>query len=166
MSKRVVAIVDRGPMDKAPVIVWQHEIPILEAIHGEGNVQTVPNDKLFEDDTAVVLKGTTQLVDPKSQNMRLVKDDKGKECVEITSMREGQPSTYRKEIDRIQLKDLMPQLMGLGEAFAGDPQDEYNRLGNYYGMHPEIRETMVEHVYGSFRRGDFERAVGAQLQAA
>ena len=41
LSRRVMAHVKRGLTDETAVVVWQHEIPILEEIHGEGNVSEV-----------------------------------------------------------------------------------------------------------------------------
>jgi hypothetical protein len=41
LSHRVMVQIKRGITDDTPAIVWQHEIPILEAIHGEGNVRDV-----------------------------------------------------------------------------------------------------------------------------
>lgn len=159
MSKRCVVLVVRGPLDKTACTVWEHEVPILEQIHGEGNVITLDANQLWEDDTAVVIRGTTQLIDPKSQNLRVQKDEKGKECVEITSMEDGKPRTYRKEIDRIPLRDLMPQITGIGAQFDGHVDDEYARLASCYGMHPEIRQPMVENVYGPLRSGRFAAQV-------
>lgn len=48
---RRVAVLVRQRLDNnthTPKIVWQHEVPLLEAIHGEGNVTDIPNDKLNE----------------------------------------------------------------------------------------------------------------------
>jgi len=40
-----------------------------------------------------------------------------------------------------------------------DPREEYNRLGQVYGMHNEVNLTVVEKVYGPFREGRFTAAV-------
>ncbi len=164
MSKRVVAIIDRGNLvDKTPVCVWSHEIPILEAIHG--NVLTVESEQIAEKDEAVVIKDTMQVIDPKGQNTRIEK--KGdKEFVVITSMEEGKPKTFREEIKRIPLGELIAHQLKLNAEFDGDPEDEYNRLQRVYGMHPKIELTMVEHIYGRFSENRFERALGLIAEAA
>lgn len=41
LSRRVLVTINRGITTKTPVLVWEHEIPILEAIHGEGTVMVV-----------------------------------------------------------------------------------------------------------------------------
>jgi hypothetical protein len=158
MSKRVVAIVDRGMTDKTAVLVWSHEIPILEEVHGEGAITLVPSDQLAEDGTAVVLKGTKQLIDPKSQNMRVVKKGAG-EAVEITTVEEGKPKTITREIERLPLRELITSQLGMEEDFKGDPGEEYARLAGCYGMHPEVRMPVVEVVYGRLSLGRFAAAL-------
>jgi hypothetical protein len=44
LSRRVLVKVHRGLTDNTPTIVFQHEIPILEAIHGEGQVADVTEE--------------------------------------------------------------------------------------------------------------------------
>jgi len=53
MSKRVLALVQRAGnganvTDKTPTVVWEHEVPILEEVHGEGAVEVIDqvNDML------------------------------------------------------------------------------------------------------------------------
>lgn len=53
MSKRVLALVQRSGnganvTDRTPTSVWEHEVPILEEIHGEGSVTVIedPDDIL------------------------------------------------------------------------------------------------------------------------
>ncbi|MGN7612493.1 hypothetical protein ACQZV8_10465 [Magnetococcales bacterium HHB-1] len=43
-SKRVLTIVNRGIMDSVPMVVYQHEVLLLKALHGEQNVRFVEND--------------------------------------------------------------------------------------------------------------------------
>lgn len=164
MSKRVVAIIDRGNLvDKTPVCVWAHEIPILEAIHG--NVLVPERAQLAENDVAIVIKGSMQVVDPKSQTMRLHKKGE-KELVEIATMVEGKPRTFNEEVVRIPLAELIASQLKLDQDFDGDPQEEYSRLQNFYGMHPEIKQTWVENIYGRFHEGRFEHALGAVAEPA
>lgn len=48
LSRRVLVAIDRDMTSKTPRVIWQHEIPILEAIHGEGKVVLVEADTLDE----------------------------------------------------------------------------------------------------------------------
>lgn len=41
LSRRVLVNVSRDAVTKTPRVVWQHEIPVLEAVFGEGNVVEV-----------------------------------------------------------------------------------------------------------------------------
>lgn len=48
VSRRVLVLVKREQTTATPRIVWRHEVPILEAIHGEGNVTDVDRATLDE----------------------------------------------------------------------------------------------------------------------
>ncbi|APW37156.1 hypothetical protein RD110_08055 [Rhodoferax koreense] len=48
LSRRILVNVFQGPMLSTPVVIWQHELPILEEIHGEGNIKPVDIEKLDE----------------------------------------------------------------------------------------------------------------------
>lgn len=39
LSRRVLVVVERDMTTKTPRVVWEHEVPVLEAIFGEGNVK-------------------------------------------------------------------------------------------------------------------------------
>lgn len=160
MSKRILAIVHRGMTDKTPVTVWDHEVAILEAIHGEGSVTIIPHDDLADRVEAIIVRGTTRLIDPKNPNIKLVRGDKGSEEVEIAGQLDGKPQTMRLPIQRIQAKDLVARSLGLGEAFSGDVDAEYDRLIAFYGMHHEVKVPVVEYVYGRLREGRFAQAIG------
>lgn len=119
MSKRVLALVRRSGggsniTDETPTVVYEHEVPLLEEIHGSVEVISDP-EKLLDDEV-------------------------------------------RK--DRAQQIDHIAKTMGLGIEFAGDPFEEFQRMQMKYGMHPEIRTSVVEKVYGDFRSGSFTRACG------
>lgn len=65
--------------------------------------------------------------------------------------------TYNKQQDVFRRPS---ESLGLGFAFVGDPRAEYERLGACYGMHPEVKQSWVENVYGRFSSGLFARTVG------
>lgn len=48
----------------------------------------------------------------------------------------------------------------LGWVFVGDPEAEYDRLAQCYGMHPEVKQPWVENVYGRFSGGAFRSLLG------
>jgi hypothetical protein len=41
LSRRVLVTVKRDALETVPRVVWEHEIPLLDEIHGEGNVNRV-----------------------------------------------------------------------------------------------------------------------------
>lgn len=160
MSKRTICIVDRGPMEKISVVVWEHEIALLEEIHGQGNVLPVDTRMLTDGKEAIVIKGTNQLIPPDSQSFKIRKDEKGKEVVEITALEKGEPRVFTKEIQRVPLVPLLEAQLGIGERFDGDPDEEYGRLETRYGMHHEEKATYVKVVYGRPAEGRFAQALG------
>jgi hypothetical protein len=66
--------------------------------------------------------------------------------------------------DRRQQIDYIVKANHIGEDFAGDPSDEYQRMVAKYGMHTEVRMTNVEKVYGPYRDGHFKKACGVEDQ--
>lgn len=50
LSRRIAVLIKHGNdiNTQIPKVVWQHEVPILEAIHGEGKVEEIPTPKLNE----------------------------------------------------------------------------------------------------------------------
>ena len=165
MSKRTICIVDRGPMEKISVICFEHEIPILNEIHGDGNVTPVDTKLLTDGKEAIVIKGTNQLIPADSQTFKIRKDEKGKEVVEITALEKGEPRVITKEIQRVPLVPLLEAQLGIGERFSGNPEEEYARLESRYGMHHEEKATNVKVVYGRMSEGRFLRALGLSEQS-
>lgn len=48
VSRRVLVNIYRDQTASTPRVVWQHEVPIIEAIFGEGNAKAVPIETLDE----------------------------------------------------------------------------------------------------------------------
>lgn len=48
LSRRVLAVITRDVTEKTPRVVWQHELPILEAIFGDGNTAQ-PDPKTMDE---------------------------------------------------------------------------------------------------------------------
>lgn len=57
LSRRVLVKVNRGLTDVTPVVVWEHEIPLLEAVHGEGTVTVVEDAAAALDDKFAPKRG-------------------------------------------------------------------------------------------------------------
>lgn len=65
------------------------------------------------------------------------------------------------EVDPSTLDAMPMDHYGIGEEFkCASIEDEYFRLANVYGMHPQIQISIVEHVYGRLEEGRFEKALG------
>lgn len=121
MSKRVLALVQRtgngtNITDLTPTVVWEHEVPILEELHG-----------------------TIDVIDESRYQELLDRD-----VVE----------------NRQTILDEIIKNTGLGKEFTGTAEDEYARLINKYGQHPDVKVPVVEKVYGSLREGKFKNACG------
>ncbi|MCC6530932.1 MAG: hypothetical protein IT531_00145 [Burkholderiales bacterium] len=166
MSKRIVALVSRGMTDKTAVTAWEHEIPLLEAIHGEGAITPIEPADLADRVEAIVIHGTTQLVDPKNPRIKHVKDKAGNEQVEISGQLDGKPQTITMPIDRINAQELVARGLRLGAAFEGETAEEYDRLVRCYGMHNEVGVPVVEYVYGRLREGRFDAALRGKARLA
>lgn len=103
MSKRVLALVRRSGggtsiTDTTPTVVYEHEVPLLEVIHGEGAVD--------------VIQDTDQLLDPE------VRKDRAKQIEHIVNVNKlGQEfeGDAREEYQRLSIKFGMcadvPQLV-------------------------------------------------------
>lgn len=50
LSRRIAVLVKHGSdiNTQIPKVVWAHEVPILEAVHGEGKVEEIPTTKINE----------------------------------------------------------------------------------------------------------------------
>lgn len=100
--KRIMVLVRRGIAESTPVIVFCHEYPLLQSIHGEESV-TIVNDP-----DRIIAQSTEGLT---------------------------------KEQRETQIEEMLsPQDM--------DSADEYNRLVQRYGMHPEVAVPTVEYIHG------------------
>jgi hypothetical protein len=124
LSRRVLALISRDQSMKTPRVVWQHELPILEGVFGEGNVIVLDPETMDEG------------YSPRMARELLI---------------------YNKSQDQV----LPPsETSGVGHVFIGSPAVEYERLASAYGMHPEVRQSWCENVYGRFQEGRFTAVVG------
>lgn len=115
--KRIMVLVRRGIAESTPVIVFCHEFPLLQSIHGEESVTIVTDtDRIIAQST----EGLTK------------------------EQRESQIE-----------KMLAPQEMESG--------DEYMRLVQRYGMHPEVSVPVVEYVHGRSNSSQWLNAMKEDL---
>ena len=71
------------------------------------------------------------------------------------------PSNDLMPFNKTTEKNRRPsESLGLGFAFLGDPEAEYERLKAAYGREPDKGGYYVEEVYGRFSTGVFERVLG------
>lgn len=71
LARRILTHVQRNPMEALPKIVFEHEVPLLSIIHGEGNVRVVfeTPDGLNKDIKASL--GKAETIDPHAEWGRL-----------------------------------------------------------------------------------------------
>lgn len=124
LSRRVLVNIKRDMTEITPKVVWQHEIPILQELHGESEVTEVPIATLDE--------GYTAKVRPEMLPYNKTMDTPAR------------PST----------------VMGLGFAFIGNAEIEWQRLADVYGRHPETPILMVEKIYGRAQEGRLAALLG------
>lgn len=140
-SKRILALVQRSgngshTTDSTPVVVWEHELELLEEIHGVRPIVLDDYEVLVDSSVKVGVDNVPRV--------------EGGRVVEIQKVR-----VTRDELVARRVREL-----GLGVTFDGDPAAEYDRLVTVYGMHREVRMPVVEKVYGSLKGGRFIETVG------
>lgn len=71
LSKRVLVHVQRNPMECLPKVVYEHEIPLLSIIHGDGNVRVVTDAPDGSGLDVKAMLGRTEKIDPHAEWGRL-----------------------------------------------------------------------------------------------
>jgi len=149
MSKRVLVVVQRGVTDSTPITCFEHEVAILDTIHGEGAVRRLSlRDLAPKSLKATVIKGSTQAV--------ILKDMPIDHPIKLAIAKK------EIEIEEVSTAELLGRQLHLGEEFKGEPQEEYRRMVDVYGMHHEYKIANVEYVYGQFREGRFTKSLGVK----
>jgi hypothetical protein len=138
MSYRIPVTVERGTMDSTLAWVFPWEVPLIEEVQ-RGEVRTLTLEEISS------LAGAKEV-----KQMKLPSGGK------------------RKRLNKDEFVDV-PFAPGLKEQFetmqkvdpendpANDPEGEWNRLLNVYGMHPTVALPTVEKVYGN--EANFKRAL-------
>lgn len=138
MIRRIFVNVSRGMTDKTAVCIFPWEMALLERIHG-GDVEEVSIDEMC------TIKGHLKI----EKNKTRVKRQDGVES-------EAPPDL------RAQLEAMVT--VGEDEDPTADPDAEYGRLADKYGMDKEINMPVVSVVYGQFSSGAFTAAMKEALQ--
>jgi len=140
LTRRIFVNVSRGMTDKTAVCVFPWEKAILEQIHG-GEVEEVSIDEMC------ALKGA-------------IKVEKTK---------------FKRELPDGAERDKAPDLRAQFEAMvvvpededpSADPDAEYGRLVDKYGMDKDINMPVVTVVYGRVESGGFAAAIKAAAKSS
>lgn len=120
--------IKRGITDATLMCVYPWERPLIEEIHG-GNAVVISIDSLCS-----------------TEGVKNVKPIKPKERVDLNGkkMVADMGGTQRQKYEAMVAVD--PE-----ENPLQDPDAEWGRMVERYGMHPDIKVTVVEKVYGSSR---------------
>lgn len=133
MLKRIFMTVRRGTMDATAVCVMPWEKPLVEELHG-GNAEIVTIDKLCNREGV----SKTQAVD-KVIKLPVRIDQKGNEVKSEVGL------SQREQLERMLI--VLPE-----DNPMDDPIGEFARMEQKYGMHPEVKLSVVEKVYGNVRQ--------------
>lgn len=188
LSRRMLVNVKRDQTAETPRVIWAHEFPILEAIHGEGNIKPVEAATLDEHFTAKVSPemlvhnkrqdaivppsesmglGFVFVGDPKVEYERLV-NVYGRHPDIAVSMTEHvygrfQDGKFERVLGRAEVEDLPAgQLRELIASYGGAPQQT-----SYQASAEEKAAAVAEHA--AFRNAQREdllkqaEALGVEL---
>lgn len=158
VSRRVMVLIKR-PDDVTTSyakVVWEHEIPILQAVHGIDAVE--PDEDEESTDGAAANKAAGFEIIPPS-----VLDQGYTAKPNISLMpywnQQSGPGTQKHKIEQADPPARPSEAAKIGWVFVGDPRAEYNRLAAVYGKHREVNQLVVEYIYGRYQEGKFSRAV-------
>lgn len=132
MSRRVFVRVRRGPMDNTAICIYPWEMDILHLVHGQ-EISEVSIDEMVNQKEGVV----------KVEKQKLKK---------LPNLKASYAPDLRGQLEMMAYVD--PE-----EDPANDPQGEYNRLADRYGMDKELPIACVARVYGEFSSGAFTAKV-------
>lgn len=135
--RRIFATVSRGMTDKTAVCIFPWELAVLSQIHG-GEVQEVSIDEMCH------LKGAVKV------QKNAFKRQDGIESESAPALRA-----------QLEAMAFVPD----DEDPANDPETEYSRLVDKYGMDKEVPLPVVTRVYGELISGAFAAALKAAAAA-
>lgn len=123
--QRILAHVKRDMTEHTPVIIFIHEFPILQVIHGPAGVELVKNPE------RVLAQSTESVAEQIKLNFK-------------AEDREPSGPEFDRAVEEHR-KHLIASMMAAGDV---DSDQEYARLVERYGRHVEIPVSNVEYVFG------------------
>lgn len=123
--QRILAHVKRDMTEHTPVIIFIHEFPILQVIHGPAGVELVKNPE------RVLAQSTESVAEQVKLNF------KAEERTPSGPEFDAAVDEHRKE--------LIAAMIAPGDI---EPDQEWARLVERYGKHADIDISNVEYVYG------------------
>lgn len=133
LSRRILVTIDQGMTIKTPKVIFEHELPIFQEIHGSG-------DDSGEGSAVTLIEDPVKFLD---------KDHKARQPLDMLQ--------HNKRQD-----DLTPpsEAAGIGFVFTGDAADEWSRLAAAYGKCVDEDKLVVERIYGRAREGKLAAMLG------
>lgn len=133
LSRRILVTIDQGMTIKTPKVIWQHELPIFEEIHGGGAEDG-------EGGAVSVVEDPIAFLD---------KDHKSKQPLNMLQHNKRQDDLTKPS-----------EAAGIGEVFIGNPTEEWARLAAAYGRCQDEDKLVVERIYGRAREGRLAQILG------
>lgn len=139
--QRILAHVKRDMTEHTPVIIFVHEFPILQVIHGTAGVDLVKNPE------RVLAQSTESVAEQIRLNFKAEdKDPSGPE--------------FDRAVEEHRRK-LVASMIAPGDV---DPDEEYARLVERYGRHVDVPVSNVEYVYGRSNSRDWKAALKMRIE--
>ncbi|MGJ7484336.1 hypothetical protein ACSFA2_03705 [Variovorax sp. LT2P21] len=133
LSRRILVTIDQGMTIKTPKVIYEHELPIFQEIHGGGAEDG-------EGGAVTVIEDPVGFLDKEwkpRQDMNLLQHNKKQD--DLTRPSEG---------------------AGIGFVFLGNPAEEWSRLAAAYGKCVDEDKLVVERIYGRAREGRLATMLG------
>lgn len=138
LSRRILVTIDQGMTISTPKVIWMHELPIFEDLHGGDG----------SDDGENAADGRKVTVIEKAAEF-LDKNYKAKQPL-------SELQHNKKQDDLTRPSDAA----GLGFVFLGNAGAEWARLANAYGKCVDEDKLVVERIYGRAREGKLAALLG------
>lgn len=133
LSRRILVTIDQGMTIKTPKVIFEHELPIFQEIHGGG-------DEEGDSSSVTVIENPARFLD---------KDHKARQPLSDLQHNKKQDDLTRPS-----------EAACIGFVFIGDPGAEWNRLAGAYGKCPDEDKLLVERIYGRAREGRLAQMLG------
>ncbi len=133
LSRRILVTIDQGMTIKTPKVIFEHELPIFQEIHGTG-------DDSGEGSAVTVIEDPAAFLD---------KDHKPRQPLDMLQHNKKQDDLTRPS-----------EAAGIGFVFIGNAVEEWARLAAAYGKCQDEDKLVVERIYGRAREGRLAAMLG------